>query len=208
MATLIVLGIYTVFFTGTSTQAATKQVLEVSEVRSMGNQVTVPIILRNIKYLTSLQFTVSADSANVTVDSFKPSETIDSEAFKATGNITNNEMAIDFSSQTGQEQQVKDKAVVIGYITYNLSEQFSPDQAVLLSITNAVAKGKKGAEFTLEKLDGKIERGMPVGDELVISASNVQEPCVFYSILTETPLRIVNNLYRLMWMQMVVYERE
>lgn len=171
---LLIVVIYTVLFTSTPTEAATKQVLEVGEVSSMGDQAIVPITIRNMQYVTSLQYTISLsseDSAAVTLASFTASDEVDEAAFKTTGTITNNDIIIDFTSQTGTDQRIKDKAVVIGYLTYDLSEQFSPNQAVSLGITNVVAKGKRGADLKIMPLDGKITNKMPAGD--VIGSNQV-----------------------------------
>ena len=55
------------------------------------------------------------------------------------------------------------KEVVIGYITYDLSEKFYPGSVVPLQITKVVATGRN-QDLIVEKLDGEISHKMPIGD--------------------------------------------
>ncbi|OKL37642.1 putative Ig domain-containing protein [Domibacillus mangrovi] len=153
-------------FSSYPAQAAVDATLEVSQVRSLGKKVTVPVILRNVTYLTSGQLEISlpADRKDVLLASFEPGDLFDGEGFRTIKAINGNKIKIDFYSQTGQEYKLMDEAVVIGYITYDLSKQFSSGQSIPLEVTNVAVKGRHNAEMKLVALNGKIEYKMPVGD--------------------------------------------
>lgn len=153
---------------GLQSQAAANALLEVGAVRSIGGTAIVPVTLHNTTYLTSGQLSISLPSENdgVTLVSFVPSPLFDGKGFRTTGNINENTntLTIDFISQTGKEQSLPGSSTVIGYITYQLSDQFYPGDTVPLHVTKVVAKGRYNSDLTLELLDGQIENRVPVGD--------------------------------------------
>lgn len=164
---LAFLMMFVVVFSNSSiNKAAENSSIEIGEVKSIGEKAIVPVTLRNTTYLTSGQLSISipSDSKGVSVSSFQPGNLFDGEEFRTSGHINGNQITIDFISQIGKEQRLKDKAVVIGYITYDLSEQFLPGQSVSLYMTNVVAKGRNNADILLTLLNGKIENKMTVGD--------------------------------------------
>lgn len=164
---LVCLMIIAVVLPTSSIIAAENSTIEVSEVRSLGEKAIVPVILRNTTYLTSGQLTISlSDTTNkgVSLASFKPAGLFDGEAFRTVHHLNGNTITVDFISQTGEEQKLTDKAMVIGYITYNLSDEFVPGQSVSLDVSNVVAKGKKNADIAMTTLGGSITHRMLVGD--------------------------------------------
>lgn len=150
-------------------KAAEKSIIEVGEVRSIGKQATVPVVLRNTSYLKSGQVSISLSSSRgVSLSSFKVDNSFASD-FRTVHDINGSKLTIDFISKTGKEQRLKAKVVVIGKITYNLSSAFTPGQSVTLNISDVVAKGRNSADIDMTALNGKIENKMTVGD---VTASN------------------------------------
>lgn len=165
MTSLLMAMVFLVL-SGYSAQAA-GETLEVGEVRSLGDQVKVPVILRDTSYLTSgyIEISLPATSKGVTFKKFEPTPLFNGELFRTDQGQSGNTITIDLLSQTGQAQQVKNKALVIGYITYDLSAEFKPgDTAIPLEIKNIQAVGRNNQDLILTPLDGKIERKMPIGD--------------------------------------------
>ena len=160
---------------GYSAQAA-GETLEVGEVRSLGDEVKVPVILRNTTYLTSMnvEIMLPTTSKGVTLQGFEPARLFDGELFRTVSIQSGNTLKLDVLSQTGDAQQVKDKALVVGYITYRLSADFKPgDAAISLEITHSQAVGRNGLDLIIIPLDGKVERKMPVGDVIGKNAVTV-----------------------------------
>lgn len=170
------LMMFVVFLIASPIKAAENSTIEVGEVKSIGKTATVPVILRNTTYITSGQVSISlsSDSNEVSFASFKPTNLFAGDAFRTVSSKKGNQITIDFISNTGKEQRLTDKRVVIGYITYNLSSQFTPGQSVSLKLLNVVAKGRNNADLNLTALDGKIENRMMVGD--VTSSNKVGAP--------------------------------
>lgn len=157
--TLIVLS-------GVTAHAASPSSLEVGEVRSLGNEVQVPVTIFNTSDVTSGQVdvTLPSNAGKVTLTKFEPTTAFDGELFRTRTNISGNTVTIDFQSQTGEEQDLDDEPTIIGYITYTLSNEFKGGESINLEISSLVAKGRSGADLILEPLSGKIDRKMPVGD--------------------------------------------
>lgn len=150
---------------GVSVYASTAPSLEVGEVRSLGSSVSVPVTIRNTTYLTSgsVEITLPSTSPGVALQKFEPTNLFNGDLFRTESNLSGGKLRIDFISQTGSEQRLTGKTVV-GYITYGLTKDFYPGMITELTIDSLVAKGRYGADFTLEPLHGKIERKMPIGD--------------------------------------------
>ncbi|WP_100401550.1 putative Ig domain-containing protein [Bacillus sp. FJAT-42315] len=148
-----------------STQAAADPMLEVGEVRSLGQQAKVPVIIRNTSYLTSghVKVSVPATSKGATLASYEPGALFDEDLFRTESHINNNSLTIDFYSQIGKEQRLMGNAVV-GYITYNLSSEFTPGKSIPLEVANLTATGQRGLDLNIQPLHGKIEHKMPIGD--------------------------------------------
>ena len=147
-------------------KASASSLLEVGQVRSLGEKAKVPVVLHDMDYLTSAQFTITlpAEAEGVTLKSFEPSDLFDGEVFRTTGHITDKQITIDTISQSGDAVRMSNhkanKEVVIGYITYDLSEEFYPGAVVPLQITKVVATGRN-QDLIFEKLDGEISHKMP-----------------------------------------------
>ena len=161
--------LFVFIFPSDTTEAATEPLLEVGEVRSLGESVRVPIVLHDMDYLTSAQIAISlpAESHGVTLKAFEPGSLFNGDVFRTTGNITDNQITIDFISQTAKYVQMStygaNKSVVIGYLTYDLSEEFSEGTTVPLQITKVIGQGRYG-DILFRELDGEIEHKMPIGD--------------------------------------------
>ena len=142
---LACLMMFVVVFSASPIKAAENSIIEVGEVRSIGKTATVPVILRNTTYLKSgqLSISLSSDSKGVSLASFKAVDLFAGSAFRTVYNKKGNQITIDFISKTGKEQRLTDKRVVIGYITYNLSSQFSPGQSVSLDTFRCCGKRTK-----------------------------------------------------------------
>ncbi|WP_077214972.1 putative Ig domain-containing protein [Bacillus dakarensis] len=152
------------------TSAAADPLLEVSSVRSLGDTVTVPVILRHTSYLRHFQFTITlpSDSKGVSLKSFETGDLFDGEIFRPKVQINGNKLTLDFISQSGAAERLRDynanEMVEIGYITYDLTEEFTPGQSVPLEVKNVVAKEKDDEDLTIKILNGVIEHRMTVGD--------------------------------------------
>ena len=164
-----VLLLFVFIFPNDVIKTSASSLLEVGQVRSLGEKAKVPVILHDMDYLTSAQLTITlpAEAEGVTLKSFEPSDLFDGDVFLTTGRITDKQITIDTISQTGDAVRMSDynanKKVVIGYITYNLSEDFKMGVVVPLQIDKVVAKGRN-QDIIFEKLDGEISYKMPVGD--------------------------------------------
>lgn len=146
-------------------QAASGPTLEVGEARSLGNVVRVPVSLYKTTYLTSLdaKVVISGEAKGVYLKSFEPAGLFAGEQYRKLIDISGNTLSFDFLSQTVTEPTFRNKPTVIGYVTYTLTSDFTPGETVNLEVINVRAKGRAGADLLLAKLDGKIERKLPVG---------------------------------------------
>lgn len=154
-----------VFVSNFPVQAATGPMLEVGEARSLGNEVRVPVTLYKTAQLTSLdaKVVVAGDAKGVRLKSFEPAGLFAGEQYRTIIDISGNTLSFDFLSQTEREPTLGNKPTVIGYITYTLTNDFAPGAAVNLEIVSLRAKGRAGTDLLLEKLEGKIERKLPIG---------------------------------------------
>ena len=164
-----VLLLFVFIFPKDAIQVSASSLLEIGQVRSLGEQAKVPVILHDMDYLTSAQLTITlpAEAEGVTLKSFEPSDLFNGEVFRTTGHIADKRITIDVISQKGDAVRMIDhkanKEVVMGYITYDLSEDFYPGAVVPLQITKVVATGRN-QDIIFEKLDGEISHKMPIGD--------------------------------------------
>lgn len=148
---------------GLTAQAVAAGTVEVGEVRTLGNKVEVPVIIRNTPYLTSgqMDIMVAPGSKGVTLKSFEAGPLFKGTPFKTTERFVGNKLTLDF---IGTEQRLNNQPIVVGYITYALSDSFTTGTSASLDVTNIVAKGRNGADILFETLSGKIEHKMPIGD--------------------------------------------
>jgi len=159
------MALFLVVLSGITVQAATGPTLEVGEMRSLGNEVKVPITLYKTTYLTSLDATITlpAGQKGVTLRSFEPAGIFSGEQYRSIYDISGNTLSFDFLSQTVKEPTLGNKPTVIGYITYSLTSEFEAGQSVKLEIGAIRAKGRADADLLFESLHGKIERKLPIG---------------------------------------------
>lgn len=151
-----------------SPEAAAIETIEVGEVRSLGEEVKVPVTIFHTRYITSGQLTVKVPSsvAGVQAQKFEPTTKFNGELFRTVSSIVNDVVTIDFQSQTAKEQDLKELPTIIGYIHYTVSSEFTDGQSVPLEITSVVAKGRNNADLLLKPLYGKIERKVAIGDAI------------------------------------------
>lgn len=140
--------------------------LEVGEARSLGTQVKVPVTIANATYVTSgqVQVILKATADKVSFEKFEPTATFNGKQYRTFTNNTDNVITIDFQSQTATEPNLNNKPTTIGYIIYNVTSAFENAETVPLEISSLIMKGRKGADIKFDKLDGSIERKMPIGD--------------------------------------------
>ncbi|BAK17757.1 hypothetical protein SSIL_3334 [Solibacillus silvestris StLB046] len=162
------IGMLFILFSSVPAHAALSSTLEIGEVRTLENQVVLPVTLHKTSYLTSLQTKISipAKDGSVTIKSFEPNGSFAGNAFNTIGKIKNNELTIDILSTSGTAQRLNATNEVIGYITVALSSRFTEGSEEVVTINSLNAKGSQNKEITLEKLDGKIEHQIPFGDVL------------------------------------------
>lgn len=154
------------FYTINSAGAATETLMEVGEVRSTSDQAVVPVTIRNITYLMSghAEITLPENTVSVETAEFTPSKQFDNHLFRTISNVEDSKLVIDFYSESSDAQQIKSGQAVIGYITYNLSDSFTPGNAVTLDLSAVSVKGRYNADVTVKELDGEIRNKMPIGD--------------------------------------------
>lgn len=159
---LFILSIFNIH----STKAASDPIIEIGQVRSLGDEAVVPVYLKDIRYLTSGHVIISVpnDTRGVTVKRFKAVDLFDDDLFRTISTVDDKTLTIDFQSQTGLEERITEDVVIVGYITYELSDDLLPGQTTPLEVTNLVATEKDGEDLLLQPLNGKIERKMPFGD--------------------------------------------
>ena len=162
------LGMFFILFSSVPAQAAIPSTLEVGEVRTIDNQVVLPVTLHKTMYLTSLQTTISipTNDGSVILKSFEPNGIFAGSSFSTIGTIKNNELKIDILSTTGSAQRLTTDNYIIGYLTIDLSSDFTEGKEAAITIDSLSAKGNLAKEIALEKLNGKIEHQIPFGDVL------------------------------------------
>ncbi len=159
-------ALFFVVLSGLTAQATMASTLEVGETRSLGDKVKVPVTIRDTQYLTSgqIEITLPSTSKGIVLQKFEPTSAFNGDLFRTESHISGNTLKVDFISQSGKEQLLVNKTIVVGYITYGLSKDFEAGESVDLKIDSIVAKGRYGADLTLDPLHGEIERRMPIGD--------------------------------------------
>ena len=140
--------------------------LDVGQESSLGSQVKVPVTIRNTSYLTSatIEIEVPSNKKGIKLKEFEVNNLFNGEQFRTVKHLDKNKLTIDILSLTGKEQRLTNKSYVIGYITYDLSDEFLTGTSIPLEITKLVATGRYDQDISLDQLDGKIQRKMPIGD--------------------------------------------
>ncbi|WP_317646054.1 putative Ig domain-containing protein [Sporosarcina sp. GW1-11] len=150
-------------FIGEKAHAA--ETLEVGESRSLGTKVEVPVTLRDTMYLSSGNFVITAPvNQGVMLKDFRPTPAFDDKIFRTKWSVVNNKLDLNFVPISGKEERLVDKKITIGYLVYELSDEFTEGESVELSIISVNMKGRLNTDFLVTLMNGKIERKMPIGD--------------------------------------------
>ncbi|WP_153730448.1 putative Ig domain-containing protein [Sporosarcina obsidiansis] len=163
-AFLIILGVVGVSsFIGEKANAET---LEVGESRSLGTKVEVPVTVRDISYLSSGNFVISAPpaSSGIVLKSFRPAPAFDNTKYRTKWNVLDNALDINFLSNSDKDVIIPGKKITVGYLVYELSSSFAEGESLDLTITSANMKGRANADLPVNGMNGKVIRKMPFGD--------------------------------------------
>lgn len=146
-------------------QAATSEIFEVGEIRSLGKEVRVPIVIHQTQQLTSLNAKISIpkNQQAVRLKSFEPAGIFASKDFRFLEDQDAYTLSLDFLSQAAKEPNLSKKRTVVGYMTFTLTDAFIEGTSIPLTVETIYAKGRNGADILFDTLPGKIERKLPVG---------------------------------------------
>lgn len=144
-------------------QALSGPTIEIGEVRSLSNEVQVPIKLYETTYLSSLSFSISVpENSGVTIRKFEPVGIFASEQFSSKFDQSSNTLKIDFLSLTEKEITLSKQTTTVGVITFSVSSKLEEGESVEITVDQIIAKGK-GKDILFDKLHGKIEKRLPIG---------------------------------------------
>lgn len=190
---LLVVGLF-----GPTVQAATEPTLEVGEMRSLGNEVKVPITIYRTTQLTSLDVKISipAHQKGVRLKSFEPIGIFAGARYRFLKDQDHRTLSLDFLSQTETDPTLNNKPTVVGYMTYTLTPEFKEGESVQLNVEEIYAKGRNGADILYNVLPGKIERKLPVGGVIssegpsAVAAMRILQHVNGTKLITEEEMRL------------------
>lgn len=160
-----VVALLVVSLFGLTVQAANEPTFEVGEMRSLGQEVKVPITIHRTTQLTSLDVKITnpKHQPGVQLKGFEPVGIFASDQYRFLEDQDEHTLSLDFFSQAAKEPTLGNKPTVVGYITYSLAPTFTEGESVWLNVAEIHAKGRGGADILYNVLPGKIERKLPVG---------------------------------------------
>ncbi|MCA0971504.1 putative Ig domain-containing protein [Halobacillus litoralis] len=160
-------GLFTIFvlvltlFSTSQALAYRDSVVEVTQVYSTSDEVTVAVKLHNFRDLNSGSFQVSVQDADLELDGFDPAPKFDNGMFNTTSREDGDTLNISFLA-SGEEVDVD--ASVLGYITYEVDDSADYGEKFDIELSNVSITDNDDEELVEAAFDGAIYYERSLGD--------------------------------------------
>lgn len=137
-------------------------VVEVTQVYSTDDEVTVAVKMHNFRNLNAGSFQVSVDDSDVDLDSFEPAPKFDDGTFTTTSREEGDTLNISFLASGSKEVRVDSS--VLGYITYDVDDSAQYGEKFDIKLSNVSFKDADDEELVEATYDGAIYYERSMGD--------------------------------------------